>query len=216
MGYESLSKIITSRIRLKILEMFFLNPGKPFYLREMSRATEEDYQNVSREIYRLVDAGLLVSRKKGKTKYFSLNKKFSYLWELKALIISQSEFGKGLSRRIGSEGVIWAGLFLASEERMELRVLYTEEYRSELEELEDYVKKSGTNVSIDFLKTGKFQSRFSSKERAYEWFHSSGMYELRRNREIFRYIDIIGSMTDRRIERRRYQPFRPFLEMGED
>ena len=80
-----LHKLFSSRVRIELLNTFFLHPEKSFYLRELERITGEDYKNVSTELKNLESIGLLTSRKSGNLKYFQVNPGFLIYSELKSI-----------------------------------------------------------------------------------------------------------------------------------
>ena len=53
------SKIFGSRIRAEILGWLFTHPEKSFFVRQMALILKEDPTNVSREMARLEDLGIL-------------------------------------------------------------------------------------------------------------------------------------------------------------
>ncbi len=80
-----LHKLFSSKVRIELLNTFFLHPEKSFYLRELERITGEDYKNVSTELKNLESLGLLTSRKSGNLKYFQVNPGFLIYPELKSI-----------------------------------------------------------------------------------------------------------------------------------
>jgi predicted nucleotidyltransferase len=78
-------KLFSSKVRIELLNTFFLHPEKSFYLRELERITGEDYKNVSTELKNLESLGLLASRKSGNLKYFQVNSGFLIYPELKSI-----------------------------------------------------------------------------------------------------------------------------------
>jgi len=82
-----LTNLFKSKIRIELLNMFFSNPDRDFYVREIEKTTGEDYRNISRELRNLEEIGLLKSRKAGNLKYFTLNKKFLLFGELKSIFL---------------------------------------------------------------------------------------------------------------------------------
>ena len=80
-----LQKIFSSKVRVALLNTFFLHPDQSYYLRELERLTGEDYKNISTELKNLEAIGLLASTKSGNMKYFSLNHEFLFFDELKAI-----------------------------------------------------------------------------------------------------------------------------------
>jgi len=80
-----LHKLFFSKVRIELLNTFFLHPEKSFYLRELERITGEDYKNVSTELKNLESIGLLTSSKSGNLKYFHVNPEFLIYSELKSI-----------------------------------------------------------------------------------------------------------------------------------
>lgn len=81
-----LQKLFSSKVRVELLNTFFLHPERSFYLRELERMTGEDYKNVSVELKNLEAMGLLTSSKSGNLKYFHLNPGFLIYPELKSIL----------------------------------------------------------------------------------------------------------------------------------
>lgn len=73
-----LEKIINSKTRLSILALFFKNKDKRYYSRELAKSLNLDEANVYKELHNLVSAAFLIEDKKGKRKYFYLNKNNPY------------------------------------------------------------------------------------------------------------------------------------------
>jgi len=80
-----LHKLFSSKVRIELLNTFFLHPEKSFYLRELERITGEDYKNISIELRNLESIGLLTSSKSGNLKYFHVNPGFLIYSELKSI-----------------------------------------------------------------------------------------------------------------------------------
>jgi len=81
-----LVKLFTSKLRVEILTLFFSRPEESLYFGEIVKLTGEDRGNISRELRNLESIGLLVSRKEGNLKYYSLNKNFLLYDELRSII----------------------------------------------------------------------------------------------------------------------------------
>ena len=56
-----LSKLFGSKTRAKLLELFFSNIGKAYYVREITRVIEEQIHSVRRELTNLTNLGLIKS-----------------------------------------------------------------------------------------------------------------------------------------------------------
>ena len=97
-----LHKLFSSKVRIELLNTFFLHPEKSFYLRELERITGEDYKNVSTELKNLEAIGFLTSSKSGNLKYFDVNPEFLIYPELKSLFF-KVRGAPGLLKQVLSE-----------------------------------------------------------------------------------------------------------------
>jgi uncharacterized protein len=78
-----------SKITQKLLNYYFLNPNKFHYINELAEMLEVDPGNLYRKLKELEGDGLFLSSAKGNQKYFSLNRKYSLLPELKSAFNSK-------------------------------------------------------------------------------------------------------------------------------
>lgn len=81
-----LQQLISSKIRVKLLTLFFTNPESRLFLREIQRLTGQDVAGIKRELDNLVSIGLLFSEKTANLKYYLLNKDFPLYDELKSIV----------------------------------------------------------------------------------------------------------------------------------
>ena len=77
--------IFGSRLRGKILGWLFSNTDEQFFVRQLAKILQENSTNISRELARLENMGILVSYAEGKQKYYQTNKKCPFYEELKGL-----------------------------------------------------------------------------------------------------------------------------------
>ncbi len=81
-----ITNITKSKLRSKILQLYFSHPEKEYYLRELERRLNKPVAYIRRELLNLEKAGLFVSQFKGKQKYFRLNKKYPLYQEIKKIV----------------------------------------------------------------------------------------------------------------------------------
>ncbi|MBU4369192.1 nucleotidyltransferase domain-containing protein [Patescibacteria group bacterium] len=74
-----------SKITIKILGYFFLNPQKTNYVNELANLLSLDVGNLFRKLKELEGEGILYSEKRGNQKYYGLNKNYSLLKEMKRM-----------------------------------------------------------------------------------------------------------------------------------
>jgi predicted nucleotidyltransferase len=92
-----LEAIISSKTRVKLLTLFLLNPGMEYYVREIVRMTEENYNAVRRELANLEKFGLIAGQKKGNQQYYSVNHSF-FLYDDLQKIVLKTEGVAGILR----------------------------------------------------------------------------------------------------------------------
>ena len=81
-----LSTIFGSKLRAKLLAHLFTHTDDRFYVRQLTALIGEDSTNVSRELARLENIGILVSTVEGKQKYYQANRKSPVFKQIKGLM----------------------------------------------------------------------------------------------------------------------------------
>ena len=71
-------KLFGSKTRAKLLQLFFENPEKSFYVREMTRVIEEQINSVRRELNNLENIGVIKSETYDNKIYYSANGKHPF------------------------------------------------------------------------------------------------------------------------------------------
>jgi predicted nucleotidyltransferase len=86
----------------QILAFFFLNPKRRLYLKELADILEINNANLSRYLNSLLQEGVLKSETEGRQKYFSLNKSYPLLSELKKIMASKIRPEHLIKRALGN------------------------------------------------------------------------------------------------------------------
>jgi predicted nucleotidyltransferase/predicted transcriptional regulator with HTH domain len=81
-----LATIFGSKLRAKVLVYLFTHTDDRFYVRQLTALIVEDSTNVSRELARLENIGILVSTVEGKQKYYQVNRKSPVFKQIKGLM----------------------------------------------------------------------------------------------------------------------------------
>ncbi|MDO4742034.1 MAG: transcriptional regulator [Candidatus Saccharibacteria bacterium] len=71
-------KLFGSKTRAKLLRLFFENPDKSFYVREMTRVIEEQINSVRRELLNLESIGIIKNETFDNKVYYSANSKHPF------------------------------------------------------------------------------------------------------------------------------------------
>lgn len=79
-----------SKLREDLLALYFTNPDKKYYLRELERILNYSVANIRRELIRLERTGLFQSENQGNQLYYYLNKSYPLFNEFKNIIFKTS------------------------------------------------------------------------------------------------------------------------------
>ena len=71
-------KLFGSKTRAKLLQLFFGNPTKSFYIREMTRVIDEQINSVRRELSNLESIGIIKNESFDNKVYYSANSKHPF------------------------------------------------------------------------------------------------------------------------------------------
>src|SRR5882724_11494562 len=78
-------QLFGSKTRVKLLSLFFNNPGRPFYVREITRKIDEQINSVRRELANLLSVGLIGSEGSNNRLYYEVNPKYEYYEQLRGI-----------------------------------------------------------------------------------------------------------------------------------
>lgn len=67
-----------SKTRVKLLHVFYTNPNRSFYVREVTRKVDEQINSVRRELSNLLNIGIIKSDTSGNKLYYEVNQKHPY------------------------------------------------------------------------------------------------------------------------------------------
>lgn len=105
-----------SRVRVKMMKLFFSHQEDMYYVRQITRKINEEINAVRRELEKMLGYGLLRSEQRGNRLYYSLNPRYTYYQELEQLVAKSDGLGKKirkLRRKLGSlEFVMFSGRFV--------------------------------------------------------------------------------------------------------
>ena len=83
-----IEQLFGSKTRVKLLSLFFNNPGRPFYVREITRKIDEQINSVRRELANLLTMGIVSSDGNNNRLYYEVNPKYEYYEQLRSIFIS--------------------------------------------------------------------------------------------------------------------------------
>lgn len=78
-----------SKSRVKLLHLFLNNPGKSFYVREITRLIDEQINSVRRELSNMLSVGIIVSDSADNKLYYEVNQRYEHYVPLRAIFADQ-------------------------------------------------------------------------------------------------------------------------------
>lgn len=80
-----------SKTRIKLLHLFLNNPGKSFYVREITRLIDEQINSVRRELSNMLNVGIIMSEDSDNKLYYEVNQRYEYYVPLRAIFGDDKE-----------------------------------------------------------------------------------------------------------------------------
>ena len=109
-----LQKLFGSEARVKVLELFTLNAGSEFYLREIAQRTGLAVRSVQRTVKDLSEIGILDREARGNSVYFRLNAANPITLDLKAIFLKTVGLGELIMEALADESQIDAAFVFGS------------------------------------------------------------------------------------------------------
>jgi hypothetical protein len=94
-----IEQLFGSKTRVKLLQLFYANPNRSFYVREITRKVEEQINSVRRELSNLLSIGIITSDANNNRLYYEVNQKYQYYAPL-AMIFGGLKAVPATSRKV--------------------------------------------------------------------------------------------------------------------
>lgn len=85
-----IEQLFGSKTRVKLLQLFYSNPNRSFYVREITRKVDEQINSVRRELSNLLSIGIIASDTNNNRLYYEVNQAYEYFQPLSMI------FGSGV------------------------------------------------------------------------------------------------------------------------
>jgi len=116
-----LSDIITSKVRIKLLNLFLSDTSEMYHVRGIVREVKEEINAVRRELLRFEKAGFLKKEGRGNRVYYWPRKDYKYYEDLLSIVAKSTGLGKEIiqsSKKIGRcNFVMFSGGFVRRKKR---------------------------------------------------------------------------------------------------
>ena len=114
-----IEQLFGSKTRVKLLQLFYGNPNRSFYVREITRKVDEQINSVRRELANLQSIGIITSDTSNNKVYYEVNQKYENFSPLQELFGGKTVKPK----RSGNKTVAKAEVVTAAEEANDLKAL---------------------------------------------------------------------------------------------
>ncbi len=117
----NLGDIITSKVRIKVLELFFSNMKELYHVRGIVRETGEEINAVRRELTKLEKDGILRKEPRGNRVYYFLRPEHPLFGDLVSMVAKTTGLGKAVienRNKIGKVSfIMFSGKFVRMKDR---------------------------------------------------------------------------------------------------
>ncbi len=131
----NIEQLFGSKTRVRLLRLLLEDPGRAYYVRELTRRIDAQLNSVRRELQNLIDIGLLLevegtilpqeangkTKRPDKKKYYKANEQFTFFPEMRSImkksaILSNKSFVHDLSGRGRVDIILLTGRFIDRED----------------------------------------------------------------------------------------------------
>jgi DNA-binding transcriptional ArsR family regulator len=116
-----LDDIITSKVRIKILELFFANPDEMYHVRGIVREIDEEINAVRRELTKLEEAGVIKKEARGNRVYYWVRDDYPMFGDIIAIVAKTKGLGANIITNKAKIGkplyVMFSGRFARHKKR---------------------------------------------------------------------------------------------------
>lgn len=172
-----IEQLFGSKTRVKLLQLFLANPGRSFYVRELTRKIDEQINSVRRELSNLLGIGIIKSDSVNNKLYYEVNQGYKHFKALQSIFsvelpqqdVSSASQGDLLKRlqAVGSFDVIVATGALVGKQGADVDLLLTgSSNKQKLEKLMKTVElEEGSPVRYSVIPESEFKYRLDIKDR---------------------------------------------------
>ncbi len=97
-------QLFGSKTRVKLLRLFYSNPNRSFFVREITRKIEEQINSVRRELANLLNVGIITSDTSNNKVYYEVNQKYEYYGPLQEIFGDTKPRRKSTKTTVKTEG----------------------------------------------------------------------------------------------------------------
>jgi hypothetical protein len=168
----NLQDFITSRVRIKVIELLFSNPNELYHVRAIVRKTHEEINAVRRELARLEKAGIIKNESRGNRIYYWARTDYPMFGDILSMVAKTTGLGAQIieaKAKIGKPSfVMFSGRFARHKKRKkddEVDILFVGDIN--LAELATLVRveESKRNREINYTVMSRQELDFRKRRR---------------------------------------------------
>ncbi len=188
-----------SKTRIKLLHLFLNNPGKSFYVREITRLIDEQINSVRRELANMMNVGIIKSDTADNKLYYEVDQRYEHYVPLRAIFgdnvdadtvvkepkQSTLDWQTKLDEVGGVKLAVMAGVFVAgSASKVDLLLVGNPAPAKVKAFIKTLEKKEGRELNYSVLTYDEFYYRLSIRDKFITELTSSKYVVLRDTEQI--------------------------------
>lgn len=172
-----------SKTRVKLLHLFLNNPGRSFYVREITRKIDEQINSVRRELSNMLAVGIITSDSSDNKLYYQVNQRYEYYVPFRAIFSddisdiaakappdkaksSTQDYAMSLGDVSGVRLAIFAGVLVKGSDAAVDIILVGDLPASRVKSfVKDVEKGEGRDINYSVLSYEDFYYRLSVRDR---------------------------------------------------
>lgn len=92
-----------SKTRVKLLHLFMNNPGKAFYVREITRLIDEQINSVRRELANMLNVGVITSSEADNKLYYEVNQRYEFYAAFREIFAGTKQISRKATGKLKGE-----------------------------------------------------------------------------------------------------------------
>lgn len=172
-----IEQLFGSKTRVKLLQLFYTNPNRSFYVREITRKIDEQINSVRRELANLLSIGIISSDNNNNRLYYEVNQLYEYFAPLETIFGSGTMTAKTTAPSAEAEAQTLKALGnvdlalltgqLTRDERSGIDVLLVGDlnHTQVTKYISDLESKEGKELRYAVMTNDEFQYRQEVKDR---------------------------------------------------